>query len=394
MSRNVVVVGSINVDLYRRLDGGAVSFGGKDVPLTPIKGMTLPAKSFLANAAIDASCRSAGLTYSAGGEEALVLTLDGPFVQKTGGKGANAAAAAGQTFACALVGNFGMASSKENDAIFSDLKTYGNVDVARCAHLPGVPTGTAYILMFDDNDNAILLIGGANQQWPAEAALTEGDEGAKLRESITGSLCVMLQREVPEYVNVVSAKLAHAAGVPVFMDVGGTDAPLDEALLPYICVVAPNESELTFIAGVSTQDDDGKIVPSKLRAAVAALKAKFAAKGNASVEVLVTLGAQGSCYFESAWTLEAAPAMENRVGSFQLSSPGGEPRDTTGAGDCFRGSFVGARYGEGKSIADAMRWAAAASSISVEVEGAMPSMPTREKIVERLAQTMRAQGEF
>ena len=35
----------------------------------------------------------------------------------------------------------------------------------------------------------------------------------------------MLQREVPEYVNVAAARLAHALGTPVFMDVGGTDAP-------------------------------------------------------------------------------------------------------------------------------------------------------------------------
>ena len=37
----------------------------------------------------------------------------------------------------------------------------------------------------------------------------------------------------------------------------GTDAPLDEALMPHICVVAPNESELTFISGVPTTDADG-----------------------------------------------------------------------------------------------------------------------------------------
>ena len=31
--------------------------------------------------------------------------------------------------------------------------------------LEAQPTGTAYILLFDDNDNAIALLGGANQAW-------------------------------------------------------------------------------------------------------------------------------------------------------------------------------------------------------------------------------------
>jgi hypothetical protein len=34
------------------------------------------------------------------------------------------------------------------------------------------------------------------------------------------------------YVNVVIAKKAKALGKPVFMDVGGTDAPLDKELMP------------------------------------------------------------------------------------------------------------------------------------------------------------------
>ena len=50
---------------------------------------------------------------------------------------------------------------------------------------------------------------------------------------------------------------------------------------------------------------------------------------------------------------------ETYVGIFKLATAGGKPVDTTGAGDCFRGSFVGARYGEGKSLEQAMKWAAA-----------------------------------
>ena len=383
-SKRILVVGSINVDLYQRLDKGGAKFGGKPLSITPIKGMTLPAKNFLETAKVKAEAKKAGLTCKAGGEEALVLTMDGPFDQKTGGKGANAAAAAGQTFACEFIGNMGATSAAENKSLLADLKAYGNVDVKRSATLAGTPTGTAYILLFDDNDNAILLIGGANQVWPSAEELKTGPGGASLRKAISESVCVMLQREVPPYVNVVTASLAHSMGVPVMMDVGGTDAPLDEELMPYISVIAPNESELAFCSGVAVD----KIDAPHVRKAVAALKAKFAAKGNTDVEVLVTLGGKGSCHFSAAWSARHATANETRVGCFPLTTSDKKPKDTTGAGDCFRGSYVGARYGEGKSVLEAMTWAAAAGACSVEVEGAMPSMPTKKMIGKRLAMKM------
>ena len=209
--RKVLVVGSINVDLYQRLAGGRATFDGTPLSIAPIKGMTLPAASFVGAAKVKADMESAGLACKSGAEEAFALKMDGPFTQKTGGKGANAAAAAGQTFACEFIGNMGAASASENEALLADLKEFGDVDVGRCATLPDTPTGTAYILLFDDNDNAIILLGGANQQWPSASALRTGKEGAALREAIDGCVCVMLQREVPDYVNVVTAELARAS---------------------------------------------------------------------------------------------------------------------------------------------------------------------------------------
>lgn len=92
--KKVLVVGSINVDLFVRAQDDAVMFSQERISLRPVKGMTLPAKSLVAMPAV-------GLKGVApGGEEAFILTMGGPFEQKTGGKGANAAAAAGQTFAC------------------------------------------------------------------------------------------------------------------------------------------------------------------------------------------------------------------------------------------------------------------------------------------------------
>ena len=68
-----------------------------------------------------------------------------------------------------------------------------------------------------------------------------------------------------------------------------------------------------------------------------------------------------------------------------LALVGGEPLiipglsvnaiDTTGAGDCFVGA-VAAELAAGKPIRDALVYANAAASISVQRMGAAPSMPT------------------
>lgn len=377
----VLVVGSINVDLYQKMTPSTIKLGGTPIDVSPIKGMTLPAKSFAETPGVAKQLKAANLTCVAGQEEALLMKMDGPFDQKTGGKGANAAAAAGQTFGCELICNFGRASANANKMLLDDLKKFGNVDTGRSGLIEG-PTGTAYILLFGDNDNAICLLGGANQSWSAASTA----EGSPLHKAIKESVAVMLQREVPDLINVEVARMARALGKPVFMDVGGTDAPLDERLIPFLSVVCPNESELTFISGVETQAN-GEVKKSLVRDAVAALKTKFAAAGNGGVEVLVTLGAHGSMHFGADW-VKARDEHECHVGRYALATSNRKPKDTTGAGDCYRGSYVAARYGEGRSVAEAMQWAAAAGSLSVEVEGAMPSMPTRKAIESRMKQAM------
>ena len=102
------------------------------VDVLPLKGMTLPASSFVAHPKM-ATQQGIAARYTAGEEEAFLLTMDGPFEQKTGGKGANAAAAAAQTFACELCGNLGQASAAENAALTRDLAAYGAVGMRHLA---------------------------------------------------------------------------------------------------------------------------------------------------------------------------------------------------------------------------------------------------------------------
>eukprot|EP00929_Paragymnodinium_shiwhaense_P048328 TRINITY_DN2444_c0_g1_i1.p1 TRINITY_DN2444_c0_g1~~TRINITY_DN2444_c0_g1_i1.p1 ORF type:complete len:541 (+),score=143.33 TRINITY_DN2444_c0_g1_i1:126-1748(+) len=394
----VLVVGSINTDLYQTMKGDKVKVEGKELDISSMIGMTLPSSSYFNHASMKAKLEAADLKCEAGKEDALAQKIDGPWTQVTGGKGANAAAACAQTGACEFVGQFGEDTAEANKGLLADFKKYGGVETGRIRTVAG-PTGIALIFLSEESgDNSIILIGGANMAWPDAAALESGKEGEGMRQAISDCVAVMLQREIPAHVNLVAAKLAHAAGKPVIMDVGGSDAPVDEALMRYISVIAPNESELTFISGLETQRD-GEVSRSLVRKAVTQLKSKFAKAGNESVEVLVTLGAMGSMYFgksegSTVGLDDESPEPhphEIHMGRFTLNprkAPGGKPVDTTGAGDCFRGSFVAARYGEGKTIKEALRWAAAAGSLAVEVKGTMASMPSRKAIEGRVSRLM------
>ena len=83
--------------------------------ISAIRGQTLPAASFVSSPGVASQLEAMGLACDEDEAEALVLTMEGPFEQKTGGKGANAAAAAAQTYTCELIGNFGATSAEANE---------------------------------------------------------------------------------------------------------------------------------------------------------------------------------------------------------------------------------------------------------------------------------------
>jgi len=64
--------------------------------------------------------------------------------------------------------------------------------------------------------------------------------------------CVMLQREIPERINILVAQHAKKCGVDVLMDVGGDDGPLPTELTTCITLCAPNETELQNLTEMPT----------------------------------------------------------------------------------------------------------------------------------------------
>eukprot|EP00939_MAST-03C_sp_MAST-3C-sp1_P000633 g633.t1 len=413
----VVVVGSVNVDLFCDVGSdGSIRFnnGGK-YRVSGVKGMTLPADSFAEKIVSERERQDSKFDA-----EAFVLGMRGPFEQRAGGKGANTAFSAAQSCAGEFLGCFGASSTKDNATIQSDM-IRGGVNIGRAITIPGKPTGTAFILRYPGGDNGIVLIGGANQRWPVGPSRPASPQQlsdpviAKVKTALRGASVLMLQREIPKFVNTHVAKIANELSVPVLLDVGGSEEPVDADLIPYVSVVMPNESELEWISGTKVTSATGKKISiSRLRNAVAALKRTWAEKKNDRLEVLVTLGSLGAMYFEAGWTgdepsgdpkdgrdrrptfdvlkdlgvrgpdIHVAASrhpFEHRVGIFPVKK---EIVDTTGAGDCFRGSFAAARFSKRRSIPAALKYASAAASLCVTKAGAMPSMPKGSEVVAHL----------
>lgn len=311
-ARPIVVVGSINADIYL------------EVPRVPAPG------------------------------ETLIATAD-PRVFP-GGKGANQAAAAARLAGgCRLVGQVGQLDTF-GDEMLAHAQACG-VDTSLVARHPSASTGQAYILLQPRGENSIIVIGGANQLWPEAQPLS-----VAASEAISLASCLLLQREIPERVNVAAAAAARAAGVAVVLDVGGADGEVAPELLALCTCVSPNETELARMTGLPTDDEDQVLTAAR------------ALVDRGVAECVVKLGARGCM----------------RVGSdgaeplWQEAFPVAEVIDTTGAGDCFTAAYSVA-CAEGLGAAAALRFATAAASLSVQSQGAMTSMPARAAVDELLA---------
>ena len=170
-----------------------------------------------------------------------------------GGKGANQAAAAAsfgaQTF---FNGRFG--DDDDANTISATMQGFG-VDISLSQRDPTCPSGKAFIFLEPTGDNSIIIVQGTNiEGWTEENLKTDAFE-QRLKEA--GA--VMLQREIPDFINLEVAKMATEHNVPVLLDVGGTDAPLDPQLAPYITICWPNETELMNISGGLPTDNEQQI---------------------------------------------------------------------------------------------------------------------------------------
>jgi ribokinase len=258
-----------------------------------------------------------------------------------GGKGLNQAVAAARagtpTAFVACIGN-DAAGGELMDVLLEvgiDTATIRRVDA---------PTGIALITVQDDGDNAIVVAAGANATM---VSLTEIQ-----RDAVAAAAVLVAQLEVPLEVVVEAARVARRSGTTFVLNVAPARS-LDDDVLGLVDVLVANEHEATTLTAE----------PEPMHSAHRLLDRVPA--------VVVTTGPSGCVVATRGQPDEHVPAAPAEV------------VDTTGAGDTFTG-VLAAGMASGLSVLDATRRAVVAAAISVERDGAVPSIPTREQIDARL----------
>ena len=254
---------------------------------------------------------------------------DNDYAVGLGGKGANQAIAAAR---CGAQTHFIGAIGKDG-AWALDLLSGAPIDTSGIA-LSDAATGHAVIYVDTQGENTIVIHGGANQ------ALTRDQIDKALARSKPGDWW-LAQNET----NLVTESIvaANARGLRTAYSAAPFDAIATLAVLPHLDLLAVNEGEAAALRDHLGHDPD--------------------------VPVLVTtLGAQGVMIRErgkdSAITLPAYKVT---------------PIDTTGAGDTFIGTLIGA-LDQGKDLITAAETANAAAALSVTKLGAADAIPTTEEV--------------
>ncbi|MEM7511119.1 MAG: ribokinase [Bacteroidota bacterium] len=275
--------------------------------------------------------------------------LGGEFQMAAGGKGANQAVAAARAGAKV---HFVACVGKD---VFGEQAIQGfqkdGINTQFVFQEEGPASGVALIFVSEEGENSIGVASGAN------ARLLPQNIDAAI-SAIEEADLVLLQLETPMETIAHAIEMAHKLGKKIILNPAPAQA-LSTDILSKVDILTPNETEAALLTGMpvnSTQD-----------AEEAARKlSEMGVK-----EVIITLGKEGALHYDG--------KKAKLIPGFAVDA-----QDTTAAGDTFNGSLSVALT-EGKSMEEAIRFAHAASALSVTRMGAQPSVPYRKEIEDFLA---------
>ena len=257
-----------------------------------------------------------------------------------GGKGANGAVAAARLGAeVAMLGRVG--EDAFDRELVENLRKNG-VSTEHVETVSGTPTGSAFITVTPDGENAIVVSPGANRRFgPEEIEAAAGD----LREARV----VVVQLEVSVEAVESAAGIAAEAGGRFLLNLA-PPRELPDGLLHLCDPLVVNEHEAAFLLGEETAPEG--------------CARRLLSLGPPSV--ILTLGAVGA-------VLATGEIMKT------YPAPEVEAVDSTGAGDAFVGA-LGAKLAEGVPLEEAVPYAVLAGAVAVTREGAQGSLPTSEDV--------------
>ena len=212
--------------------------------------------------------------------------------------------------------------------------------------VPG-KSGHAVIQRDKNAQNCILLYGGANQM------LTEEYVDSVLADFGAGDI-LLLQNEVNQMPYIVEK--AYEKGMQIALNPSPFNEKLNEVDMAKISIFLMNEVEGNQITGLTDPDE---IIAEMLK--------RFP-----KARIVLTLGKDGAVYADA--------EQKHFQPIFKVQAV-----DTTAAGDTFSGYFLAGLL-DGMSVPDILKMSAKASSIAVTREGAVPSIPYRNEVMEALAE--------
>jgi len=209
--------------------------------------------------------------------------------------------------------------------------------------------GNTVIQVNAAGENCILLYGGSNQ------CVTEEQVRHTLSHFAPGDWLV-LQNEINQLPLIVDTAYEH--GMKIALNPSPYNRKLAEVDFGKLNWLLANEVEAEQLSGSSQPADAWRLLHMRCP----------------GLSLLVTLGSEGSIAFTAAETVRQA--------AFPAAAA-----DTTAAGDTYTGYFIAGLL-EGHSLAECMRQASMAASISVTRIGAAESIPARTEVEKRLEELL------
>lgn len=229
---------------------------------------------------------------------------------------------------------------------------YGRMVATQLAHehvgtehvtVVGAPTGLAVVMAEVGGESTIVIAPGANGRLTPELVDRAGLD-------ISTARAVLVQLEIP--LDAVARAVSWAQGLVVLN--AAPVAELPPGLLRDVDVLVVNSIELAQLCGIAALPED----LDDLSGAAADIIDRTA--------VVVTLGARGA-------------AVLSRDGAELVPGVSVEVADTTAGGDSFCAALVDGLLG-GHELIASVRYATRVAALTVQREGAMLSLPTREQV--------------
>lgn len=268
-----------------------------------------------------------------------------------GGKGANQAVAMAR-----LGGTVAMAGRVGTDLFGERL-----VQALRADHIntdllvvdQQEASGTAFIFLTIDGDNAIVVASGANMRVGQDQTQMQA-----ILAALPQMQALVLQLEIP--VETVKSLIAagRQVGTMVVLNLAPAQ-PLPREVLQQVSVLVVNENEAALLSGQRVETREDAIVVAKVL------------HDYGIATVIITLGSRGAILV----TDDEAGHTQH----FYQDAPRVQTVDTTAAGDCFVGAITVALC-EGQPVEEALRFAVYASALKVTKFGAQSGLPTREEV--------------